>query len=189
MNDNNLINNSDSTTRYKATRNLNTEIENPEININSAVGVNIKDISPNNIPNNDNINNYFNDNLNNNLNIQNENNYGNTSQVLPNNINQNSFINPNNNYSTMGNQNTSYDNNINQTTPNYNELNKSTGYVATITNEEYKPTMQEKKKHQSFKVPTELKVMILIVLILLIFIFVIPDIYEFIKGIELTLTR
>ena len=44
MNDNDLKNSSTSNNVYKATTNLNTALENPQVNINSAVGVNIQGI-------------------------------------------------------------------------------------------------------------------------------------------------
>ena len=83
MNENELFNNS--TNSYKATRNLNTEIENPQMNINSAVGLNIQAIPETNIQNNDTIDRYFDVNLNQpnqqstpNNDFQNSNSYNNT---------------------------------------------------------------------------------------------------------------
>ena len=83
MNENELFNNS--TNSYKATRNLNTEIENPQMNINSAVGLNIQAIPETNIQNNDTIDKYFDVNLNHpnqqptpNNDFQNSNSYNNT---------------------------------------------------------------------------------------------------------------
>ena len=92
MNDNELQNNN-STSIYKATRNLNTEIENPEININSAVGINIQDLNENNQPINNTTNNYFNENINqttNEVSFINQNTNNNS-------INQNNTYIPNNN--------------------------------------------------------------------------------------------
>ena len=47
MNDNNLNNNSNKVNTYRATSNLNTAIENPQINVNSATGINIKNSNNN----------------------------------------------------------------------------------------------------------------------------------------------
>ena len=176
MNDNNFMNNNQAASPYKATRNLNTEIENPEININSATGINIQESNSDNISSN----NYFNSQLNNNFNQIEDNktvsedsieNYINTKEsntfitnenvVTPNNTNYNEQ------YSEM------YDNNITST----NKVNN------------YQPTLKEKKKPKSFKIPSELKVMLLIVGILLLFMTVMPKIFDFISEIELKLTR
>ena len=51
MNDNDLKNNTQENNTYHATSNLNTAIENPQINMNSAVGVNIKSVASDNIAN------------------------------------------------------------------------------------------------------------------------------------------
>lgn len=48
MNDNNINNNSNKVGTYRATSNLNTAIENPQINVNSATGINIKNSNNNN---------------------------------------------------------------------------------------------------------------------------------------------
>lgn len=85
MNDNNLNNNSNKVNTYRATSNLNTAIENPQINVNSATGINIKNSNNNyyadakqtdskflnnDIPNSTetNIDNYLNNDNNNNFN-------------------------------------------------------------------------------------------------------------------------
>ena len=75
MNDNNLNNNSNNngTNTYRATSNLNTAIENPQINVNSATGVNMQDLGYNNYANSDN-------NLNNNSQFLN-NSYNNQGEV------------------------------------------------------------------------------------------------------------
>lgn len=51
--DNSLGNNSRKTTPYRASSNLNTAIENPQINLNSATGVNMKDLGYSNYASDD----------------------------------------------------------------------------------------------------------------------------------------
>lgn len=207
MNENEFFNNS--TNPYRATRNLNTEIENPQININSAVGVNIQDIPETNIQNNDTIDKYFDVNLNHpnqqptpNNDFQNSNSYNNTNfnnrdfnNLEQNNFNNNNtfinqdikeqyessqktFINPN-----LANNNIDYNNDYEES--NYSSNNEE--YVPTNNTTHYQPTMQEKHKKESLKMPSELKVTIFIVLLLLLFISVMPYIFDFFKTIELTL--
>lgn len=186
MNDNDLINNNFTNNTYKATRNLNTEIENPEMNINSAVGVNIQDLPTNNIPNNDTINNYFTSDLNqsnnqDNNNFQNTNNYNNFNNQ--NNTGNTTFINSSSN--TFINQN--LENQINNNYEENSYTTETSGYVPTDNTNNYTPTLKEKKKKERIGIPSELKVTIFIVLLLLLFISVMPYIFDFVKNIELTL--
>ena len=48
MNDNNYNSNDTHVNPYKATSNLNTAMENPQINVNSVTGINVKDLGQNN---------------------------------------------------------------------------------------------------------------------------------------------
>ena len=51
MNDNNFNGNETKVNPYKATSNLNTAMENPQINVNSVTGINVKDLGQNNYAN------------------------------------------------------------------------------------------------------------------------------------------
>ena len=48
MNDNNFNGDDTKVNPYKATSNLNTALENPQINVNSVTGINVKDLGQNN---------------------------------------------------------------------------------------------------------------------------------------------
>lgn len=175
MNDNNLINNQSNQGKYHATRNLNTEIENPEINVNSVTGVNIKDISSTNkISNNDTIASYFNNGngLNNSIVDNNEILNANTPKIENTNINLNKRLNDSND------------------TVMEEKINNTSSYENSKKQVIYEPTLKEKKtQKQNLKIPTELLVMFLVVIILLIVVIVIPYIHEIIQEIQLKLTR
>ena len=47
MNDNNFNGDDTKVNPYKATSNLNTALENPQINVNSVTGINVKDLGQN----------------------------------------------------------------------------------------------------------------------------------------------
>ena len=187
MNDNDYINNTQpSNNTYRATRNLNTEIENPEININSAVGINIQDSFDNtNISNPDSINNYLNFNNNN----------GFTQPEVDNNYQNNSYYpnDYNNNYNMQNNhQETNNSTFINNTKIKEEQEPNHTISFNNKTEEpksQYKPLLKQKKKKESIAIPSELKVTMFIVFLLLLFIVVMPYIFDFVKQIELSLTR
>lgn len=167
MNDNNLNNN----VKYKATSNLNTAIENPEINVNNATDVNVQGLENNN---------YF---LNNNQEEDNEliNNYNENIDNNLNNINSNSNQEDYNNYAT--NNNIANDTNAEKNIENNYITNNNTNYT-------YEPTLSKKKIGKENFVSNllhsqEFKALIFIVLILCIFLLVMPYIYDFIKGISL----
>ena len=182
MNDNGFMNNN---TPYKATRNLNTEIENPEMNVNNIVGINIQDsVSDNtNIPNN-----YFDDKINSNENLVNNN------QV---NDNIDTYFNSNESYNNIYSNlpegyvnNNAVDNNtfITDKIDNNGNSNDSFSYDGQeepSSSDSYHPLYKEKKKQTSFNVPTELKIMIFIVIILLVFIYIIPYLFDFLQEIKL----
>lgn len=162
MNDNDLMNDGakvDST--YRATTNLNTAIENPQINMNSAVGINIKDVGPNNLANdrfsNDNmVNTSFSNNI---VSTDINNTYDQTSYTT-----ENQFI--TNTTSVGGN----YSQDV---TPSFHE------------EVSYEPTMEEKKeKNNRFVIPRDFKIMLFIVFILFIFILVMPYIYDFFRNFQ-----
>lgn len=205
MNDSNLRfeTDNDNSNAYHATTNLNTAIENPQVSINSAIGVNIQDL--------DNSNSFTNDYAGN---------QGFNNDVQ---LNQNSdfinnqFINNNQNFSgsqklyspgsdneiNVGGQSTVQDNNTDSQymfINNGNNLGSVSDVNATLNNEQsiesssinnnvtYEPTLKQKKKPRGLMVSKELKVMIFIVAILLLFIFVVPYIYDFFKELELVIT-
>lgn len=162
MNDNDLRNDIKSENTYHATTNLNTAIENPQVNINSAMGVNIQNTDNgmvSNLNNNDFLetNQFSEDN-----NIQNyvdNQNQENNLQFIPNEDNKQSFSSSDDSSFT------------------------SNGQVS------YEPIFQEKKKPSTgIVVSRELKVMIFIVFVLFLFILVIPYIYDFFKGLQLVIT-
>lgn len=162
MNDNDLRNDIKSENTYHATTNLNTAIENPQVNINSAMGVNIQNTDNgmvSNLNNNDFLetNQFSEDN-----NIQNyvdNQNQDNNLQFIPNEDNKQSFSSSDDSSFT------------------------SNGQVS------YEPIFQEKKKPSTgIVVSRELKVMIFIVFVLFLFILVIPYIYDFFKGLQLVIT-
>ena len=162
MNDNDLRNDIKSENTYHATTNLNTAIENPQVNINSAMGVNIQNTDNDmvsNLNNNDFLetNQFSEDN-----NIQNyvdNQNQENNLQFIPNEDNKQSFSSSDDSSFT------------------------SNGQVS------YEPIFQEKNKPSTgIVVSRELKVMIFIVFVLFLFILVIPYIYDFFKGLQLVIT-
>lgn len=193
MNDKEMVNDNSQINTYRATTNLNTAIENPQINMNSAVGVNIKNVDSNNLA----TTNFSNDTL---LNNQFNNDYG----SLGNNHVDNSF-----NFS----QNVDYQANtsIQKSVSSFDNTDRSTSYVDNsnytgntnqfINNNEthfvptndgvssYEPTLEEKKRPSSgIKISRELKILFFIVFILFIFILLMPYIYDFFKKLQLVLT-
>lgn len=192
MNNNDFLNDNSPDNKYRATRNLNTEIENPEMNINSAIGVNIKDIPTGSDSNAEKINSYFNSNINTteenfNTNFPQNNNTSydasNVNITKNYNQNQNLFINETNNANSLNQENNNFNTSYNNNEKSLNDYDKKE------QTSNYKPTLQEKKKPKSFQIPNELKVMIFIVFILLLFIIIVPYVFDFVKEIELILTR
>lgn len=180
MNDNNLNNNDNNVGTYRATSNLNTAIENPQINLNSATGINMRD------------NGYGNDGLNSNYNqgvvsdggyIQNgQINQGNqiNQKVQNNQFNQsvenNNYINNGNNQGAnlMGTGSDNYQSYSNQGPVNYT----------------YEPVMKEKKRANDSALSglihsKEFKVMVLIVFVLVLFVLVMPYIYDFFRQLNM----
>ena len=160
MNENNLNNG-----KYKATSNLNTAIENPQINVKSTTDVNVQDLGYNNyVDSNDIKNNNF---LNNSYVSQNEDNTNTT------NINSNNkFI------SSDDNLNTSYVSNNTYTTS------------TNINNDSYTPTLNEKKiddesLFSNLLHSKEFKILIFIMFILCLFLLIMPYVYDFVKNIKL----
>ena len=190
MNDNDIRNNNDNNV-YRATTNLNTAIENPDVNINSATGVNMVSASVydnnfniqdngmaiNNVPNQqvDIMNNVVNQDLN-----------LNSSAIVNNepvvdygNVNNNQFI-PN------------MDSNINmqQVDINNNIDNSNMDTYQVDENAKYEPIMPTKKKPKRVSVlSNEVKAMMIIIFILLAVVYVIPYIYDFFRGMDLVITN
>ena len=184
MNENEL-NNPQKKETYHATTNLNIDIENPQIRINSAVGMNIKDMTNNNIPNAPIPNDSF-DNI------------GYNQEVTPNNI-QTSYLENVNTNNTLNHNNLNLHQQIKSEEPLKTSpqpttyINNNVQYVPTTPENNptiYEPTMKEKKKKRSkISLPLELKVTIFIVFILLLFILMMPYIYDFFKNLQLAFTR
>ena len=200
---------------YRATSNLNTAIENPQINMISAVDVNIKNIDSTN-PIDDVYSSILSSNstFDENQNVEEDNNSvdnfydsqtdsNKTFDFVNSNLEQNNYVNdvqsqnssyfisPNLKFDSNSNLNSDsnlgVDNNSNTT---FNS-NTTSDYVAISGNEQvvYQPTSKDKKNHSvTIKINRELKVMIFIVFILFIFILVIPYIYDFFKELQLVIT-
>ncbi len=205
MNENELNIDSKPKNTYRATTNLNIDMENPQIHMNSATGMNIKDVNQTN-----NLSSNFNDSFNDSDDF-----YKDYSNQKP--INQpyhtssnNPYQNPQNpiNYSDMSNSNFKEDNlyeNPNITSSNfYNNQsyqessfiptnNSNTSYTPSSssysTGVEYEPTMEERKEKKTFKIPVEVKITGFIVFLLLIFVLIMPYIYDFFKNLQLSLSR
>ena len=166
--------------KYKATRNLNTAIENPEMNVNGITTVNIQDISSNNNKNeNEKINLE-------NLNISNNTIENNTNKIEPQNII------PETNDEEIAKEETKILSkflNQSQKKISETEINDIKNYEENKKPTQYMPVLEEKKEdNKDSKIPSELLVLGLVVLILLIVVIVIPYIYDFIQNIILNMT-
>lgn len=172
MNDNNLNNNDfqNSGGTYKATSNLNTAIENPQMNLDSVNSVNIKNLGYNNYANDINSNkdtNFLNNNINSNDSLENSN--------INTNISDNSIA---NNY--VPNK---------STTDNYAYSDSK----LDTNNYSYEPVMKQKKREGDNPISNllhsgEFKAMVLIVFILVLFLLIMPYIYDFIRNLQLSKT-
>ena len=169
MNDNNLNNNNlndNKVNTYRATSNLNTAIENPQINVNSATGVNIKDSGYNNYA---------------------ENNINNNSNFLNNNFNQS-----NNNINSSNNVISSSNNDISSKyVPTNNDNNHNSYSNQSTENYSYQPVMKEKKENGTLSNTIhskEFKIMIFIVFILVLFLLLMPYIYDFFRELSMSMT-
>ena len=208
MNNNELTNNQSNNAVYHATSNLNTAIENPSVNINSAMGVNVQGVEDNNLSNNGNSNlnsvngysNYqgINSPLDNNLsnngnsnlngvdgysNYQADNQYGNyLNNTNMGYINQgNQFV--NGSFSDVGNQNDFQ--NINQS---FNSSDTTNNMVNNSVS--YEPVMEKNKKSGTKKIvlSREVKYTIFVVFVLVIFVMMMPYVYDFFKKLQLVIT-
>ena len=155
MNDNNLNSNTTNNNTYKATSNLNTAIENPQINVNSATGVNMQDLGYNNYANN-------NVPLNNN------------SQFLNNSYNNQEEV---NNYNNNFSNNNVSDSNQRQI---QSESEGSFTYEPVLQEKKIK----KENVMSGILHSKEFKAIIFIVFILCIFLLVMPYIYDFFSNLK-----
>lgn len=145
---------------YRATTNFNTAIENPNVDIDRAIDVNIgENVDDINVSFNNNISSSFDNGINNNQSV-----YINTNiDMKQSNYNVVNDIN-NNDFSV-----------VNEKVEN--------------SNVKYEPTLKKKKKpSDGLEIPKEVKAMMKIIFILLIFMFVVPYIYDFFRGLGLVIT-
>ncbi|MBQ8681848.1 MAG: hypothetical protein IJ509_02950 [Bacilli bacterium] len=191
MNDNDLMRNSDSQNTYHATSNLNTAIENPQVNINSAMGVNLQNGDSNYNVNQDLVNNVAN--FNNGYDI-NQNQFSSNFNTNQYDTSQNfNVVNDEVGTSQYGNvgSHSQFIPNTNDTIGNDVSLynNEDFSNNEHLDNVKYEPTMVEKKKPDSgFKLSKEFKIMMVIVFILILFVLVMPYVYDFFKELELVIT-
>ncbi len=200
MNENNLNTNNEPRNTYRATTNLNIDMENPQMHMNSAIGMNIKDISQNS---------NFSPSLDDSFNSQGDF-YKDYSNQPP--LNQGSYhanLNQNNNFNQQNSnfkednlyQNQSINSTDSYNQPSYQENSfipandssmSANSYVPTSsysTGIEYEPTMEERKEKKEFKIPVEVKITGFIVFLLLLFVLIMPYIYDFFKNLQLSLSR
>ena len=184
MNDKEMMGDDSQVNTYRATTNLNTAIENPQINMNSAIGVNIKDVDSSNFnttnfSHNALSNNQFNDDYSS-LENNNANDSFNFSQNVDYQANPSIQEEPS---SFVG--SSSYIENTNQFI-NHDE----THFVPTNDGTTvYEPTLEEKKRPSGgIKISRELKILFFIVFILFIFILLMPYVYDFFKNLQLVIT-
>lgn len=179
---------------YRATSNLNTAIENPQININSAMGVNIKDVENDNLANTNQVDfsNSYNDSHNDSSSFSN--NYNQFDNFSSNQFNNNSFEQNMNNTNVINNQgNSQFLSNANNQNvsiqPELSDNQQKENINISNQNVSYEPVMHEKKKQpKTVTVPRELKIMLFIIFILFIFILIMPYIYDFFKELQLVIT-
>lgn len=214
MNGNNMRLDGHQKNTYRATSNLNTAIENPQINMNSAVDVNIK-----NVNSVDNTNKIYSSNLSdvgsfsNNQSFENkdfilnENSVSNQSfDVYSSNLDYNrsidSFSDDSSNWSNnsqgvteglVDSQTNNFQGDLTDNNSGSKFISDSFSSNSVVSKDDrvvYEPTMNEKKKHpnEKFKISQEFRVMIFIVFILFIFILVVPYIYDFFKDLQLIVT-
>ncbi len=176
-------------TPYKATTNLNTALNQPNMNTLNATKVNINNTGINNnmgidslmksndnsIPNDINSNNNNNNNNNNGNTINNNISVNNTSNDINNNMNT---INNNIDTSTLDNNSLDVTERFYKEEPIYDKVTEQT--TTYISNMEDIP----KKKKISIKLSKDAQVFILIVVIILIFILILPTLSDFIKNIK-----
>lgn len=182
MNGNEIDNNALSKNTYHATSNLNTAIENPQANIDSAIDVNIKNTEV--TSSNDQFNNQFGMDSNGYIPSNGDNNLGGFNSN-PNGIN-NQVDSGNFSHSDYSENNTNYNssNSIESSSNASSSLNVTSG---GSENGMYQPVMEKNKRNdkKAFKVSREFKIMIFVVFILVLFILVMPYIYDFFRELSM----
>ena len=172
MDHNNFSGNQSDSNTYHATPNLNTAMENPQYDVNSAMGVNIDNADMQSA-------------------LSNTSNYNDVS------VGYNDFNGMKTNTSNMEERYTNesvFNSNLvtNASVDNHvTDESVSSNYVGVTSGESvsYAPVMEQNKKNRkSFTLSREFKVTIFIVFILLIFILLMPYIYDFFKGLQLIIT-
>lgn len=197
MNENNLNTNNEPRNTYRATTNLNIDMENPQMHMNSAIGMNIKDVSQNS---------NFSPSLDDSFNSQGDF-YKDYSNQPPLNQSYHASANPYQNPQNPNfNEDSLYQNQSINSADSYNQPSyqensfipannssmSSNSYVPTSsysTGIEYEPTMEERKEKKEFKIPVEVKITGFIVFLLLLFVLIMPYIYDFFKNLQLSLSR
>lgn len=178
MNGNEIDNNASSKNTYHATSNLNTAIENPQANIDSAIDVNIKNTEV--TSSNDQFNNQFGMDSNGYFQSNGANNYSNlngmNNQVDSGNFSHSDYSENNTNYNSS--------NSIESSSNASSSLNVTSG---GSENGMYQPVMEKNKRNdkKAFKVSREFKIMIFVVFILVLFILVMPYIYDFFRELSM----
>lgn len=183
MNDDDLRFRTDGDNTYRATANLNTAIENPQVNINGAMDVNLG--------NNQNINNV---NLNQEFGV--EQSINNNPSVMNNEVN---FVNTQsmnfgtNNSFNLENGNVSGENMFISDSANIGSNNSNDTFIDLEDNKNdkdvYKPAFKQKKKPLfGIEVSREIKAMMFIIFVLLVVVFVIPYVYDFFRELDLVVT-
>ena len=160
---------------YQATTNLNTAIENPNVDIDSATNINIEN-NLNSMIYSNNLNTVEDNNYNTNVVDMNNNFNSNvvSNDALEQSSNQNLFVN-NGNFNVENNQS-----NIDFGTDIIIQNDKTSNKVSYLT------TIKKKNKPSSgLVVPNEVKAMVVIIVILLMALFVIPYVYDIVKGLSL----
>lgn len=201
MDDKNL--NIENNNVYRAMPNMNTAIENPDVDLTGVMDVNIKDVNNDFGVNNSNSQiNIGNSIINHEIQMANEYNNQETmhqSNIYMNSVDQSNNINNNFNNNQVNlepvvNQNVSFMEDVDKKVdPNLGvqeNVNISNNNIVTQVNESnvkevYKPTFKSKTKpKKGLVIPKELVVLIVIVGILLLFLFVMPYIYEFFRNLN-----
>lgn len=180
--------------KYRATRNLNTSLENPQFNVGDTHDVNLNN-------NSFNINKSYNEHLDTGVNnVKVENNYNNF---------QNNIVNIQNDIDNINYDNSvkkediivdislnNSDNNLNNNTfvNNITSVNNNINYDDSTSNigddkVTYAPISRKKKNKVSLEIPKELLILFILVLIILVFIYIIPSLYEVFRSIRLGIVR
>ncbi len=201
MDHNNFSGNQSDSNTYHATPNLNTAMENPQYDVNSAMGVNIDNADMQSALSNTSNYNDVSTNIDVGYNDFNFNGMVGTSNVSSSNhqFSNESVFNSNlvendvkdnqiSDEKTLSNRSLEK-----QFIPNSSlgKDNVSSNYVSATSNESvtYAPVMEQNKKNRKrITLSREFKVTIFIVFVLLLFISLMPYIYDFFKGLQLIIT-